>query len=154
VARLERQERELPAKLGGEQGARFRAAVEGIDRQLARERATAHRDLVLSFLGRASHLLGQASTLWKLSLERPKADMDRELGYQERDWRSLEGRVRRAQASMELGSDRAALRVMLREAEALPPGERIEPIDRLLAATGAATPEARIDAFLDRAYAS
>ena len=110
--------------------------------------ATRQRDMVLSWLFRSSPMLGQASTLYRLSLERPKADIDREQGFQERDWSRIGEGVKRAQRTIEPKSDRAGLRYFLAESQKLPADQRIKPLDDLIAKAGG------IDPFLDQLYAN
>jgi len=120
---------------------------------LADERSTRERNLMYRWLFEASPLLSQANQLVRLSQERPKADDDRHEGYQERDWPRIEDGIRRTQRSLDVGSDRAGLHWILEKAVALPADQRIEPLDAALRDTGAAGPEAQIDALLDRLYA-
>ena len=132
---------------------RFEAARAEFDALLADEASTRERDAVVGWLSTASPLLAQATTLVRMSEERPKSDDDREEGYQQRDWPRVEAGVRRAQRSIHAPTDRAGLHWILRKAVALPEDQRIEAIDAALRATGASTPEARLEAFLDALYA-
>jgi hypothetical protein len=108
--------------------------------------ATQQRDTVLGWLFRSSPMLGQASTLYRLSLERPKADLDRNQGFQERDWPRIAEGITRAQKSLEPQSDRAGLRYFILESQKLPDGQRITALDDLIAKNGGA------DKFLDQLY--
>ena len=119
----------------------------------AERRKTEQRDTVLGWLGRSSPMLSQAMTIWRMSEERPKADLDREDGYRDRDLSRYRQGVARAQRSIEPGSDRATLRYALQQAVALPADQRIAALDDALAATGAADGPAQIEALLDRLYA-
>jgi hypothetical protein len=87
-----------------------------------------------------------------MSVERGKEDAERDEGYQARDWPQREGSLRRAERSIEPGSDRAGLRLFLRKAAELPADQRLEAVDAALAATGAATTDQQVDALLDRLY--
>jgi hypothetical protein len=99
-------------------------------------------------------MLAQAVTLHRLALERAKADdLDREEGYQQRDWPRLRQAVERTQRSIEPQSDRAGLRQALLATQSLPADQRIAPLDAALAASGGSADEARVDALLDRLYA-
>ncbi|HUP64735.1 MAG TPA: S46 family peptidase [Thermoanaerobaculia bacterium] len=118
----------------------------------ARERATRERETVLAWLYAASPMLTQADTLYELSRQRAKKDVERDADYQERNWSVIRSRIARAQRTVEPGSDRAGLRNILQQAVALPENQRIEAVDAALAATGKATTEEQIDAFLDGLY--
>jgi hypothetical protein len=117
------------------------------------KQTTRESDTVFSWLFRASSMLSEANTIWRAALERPKADLDRAEGFQERDWRRIREGMRRAQRGFEPASDRAALRYFLVEATKLPAGQRIEAVDKALAATGAGDVSTQIDRFLDGLYA-
>jgi Peptidase S46 len=154
IDRRAAEERELAALVAGDPAAKRRheEALAEIAKWNARLLETRDRDAVLEWLFGASPMLSQANTLWRLSGERPKDDLDRALGYQERDWKRLNAAVKRAQRTIEPGSDRAGLRYFLIEAAKLPKGERIPAIDEALAATGEREPAAAVDRLLDRLY--
>jgi len=97
---------------------------------------------------RSSPMLAQAVTLYRLSLERPKADIDREGGFQQRDWPRIAEGVTRAQKSIEPKSDRAGLRYFLNESQKLPSDQRIKALDEGIARAGGVEP------FLDQLYAN
>ncbi len=133
--------------------ARYRAAVDELNDIFERQQSTRERDTVLYWLYYGSPMLSQANMLYRLSRERAKPDVDREAAYQEREWSKLSSQIDRYQRMIEPGSDRAVMKYLLEEAAALPPSQRIEAIDRALKATGKATIEAQIGAYLDKLYA-
>src|SRR5262249_34010843 len=105
--------------------------------------ATQQRDTVVTWLFRGSPMLTQASSLYRLSLERPKADIDRIQGYQERDWPRISEAMVRAQKQMEPQSDRAGLRYFFLESQKLSATQRITAVDDLVAKNGG------VDKFLN-----
>jgi Peptidase S46 len=116
-----------------------------------RERDTTLFDLLAS----GSALLPAAHTLYELSVERPKKDLDREAEYQERNWSRIREAQDRLQRSYDPAADRALLRYILLEASKLPPGQRIEALDREAGFSTDKTDEEagrKIDALLDRLY--
>jgi hypothetical protein len=118
----------------------------------AAEQKTQQRDTVLGWLYQSSPMLSQASTLHEFSRQRAKKDIDREEGMQERDFPRIKGSVTSAQRSIDVQTDRAGLAFFLKEAAALPADQRIEAVDKALAATGKEGLDAQIDAFLDQLY--
>lgn len=111
--------------------------------------ANQQRDTVLSWIVRSSPMLAQATQLYRLSIERAKTnDLERESGYQQRDWPRVAEAVNRAQKGVEANSDRAGLRYFLNESQKLPAGQRIKPIDEAIAKAGGVEP------FLDQLYAN
>ena len=93
-------------------------------------------------------MLSQAHSIYKLSIERPKSDMDRDQGYQQRDWSRIAEGVSRAQRTIEPKSDRAGLKYFLAESQKLPVDQRIKPVDDAIARAGS------VDALLDQLYAN
>jgi len=127
------------------------AEISRIDRAT---QATRERDAVLNWLYRSSPELGQAHTLYRLSVEKTKKDLDRLPGYQERDLPRIKDGIERQQRVIEPSSDRAGLRYFLNEAAKLPATERIKAVDDALASTGVSGTDAQIEKFLDRLYGS
>jgi hypothetical protein len=132
----------------------FQKTIEGIQELNQRAWATRERDTLLMWLYDASPMLKQADVLYFLSRERAKRDIDRHPGYQQRDWKRLRASIARQQRTIDVDSDRAGLKAFLLEATRLPAGQRIVPLDEVLAATGAATFEVQVEAFLDALYAN
>ncbi|MBP1595939.1 MAG: hypothetical protein H6Q05_1316 [Acidobacteria bacterium] len=117
---------------------------------------TRERNAVMGNLSAASSFLNAVQTLYRLSVQRPKPDLDREAGYQERDWPRIRENQERLQRTMDATVDRVFLRWAMGLAAALPAGQRIEPLDRVAGLkAGMAGPEAgrAIDAFLNKLYA-
>lgn len=147
-------ETEQRATLDATLGAKYDAARAELEKYLAADRATEQRDTVFTWLYTASPMLAQANTLYRLSVEKTKNDLDRADEYTERNRKRLIQGLARTRRSMEPGSDRAGLRLFLLEATKLPGDQRIPPIDEALKATGKSTPDEQIDALLDKLYAS
>ena len=149
VAQRQKREAALAAYIASHpDAAKYSTVMNQMAALQARALATQQRDTVLAWVFRSSPLLAQAQTVYRLSLERPKADLDRENGFQQRDWpRITEGLVR-AQKSIEAQSDRAGLKYFLTEASKLPQDQRIMALDEQVNAGGG------IDAFLDKLYAN
>ncbi|HMC23211.1 MAG TPA: S46 family peptidase, partial [Thermoanaerobaculia bacterium] len=127
---------------------KYAGALDQMNKLQQQELATQQRDTVLQWLLRSSPMLSQSATLYRLSLERPKADIERNQGYQERDWSRIAEGIARAQKSLEPQSDRAGLRYFLLETQKLPATQRITAVDELIAKAGG------VDPFLDQLYAN
>jgi hypothetical protein len=148
------QERHQRAALDATLGASYDKASAELEKLLAEERTTRERDLVFSWLYTSSPMLSQANNLYRLSVEKTRNDLDRADEFTERNRKRLQQTITRNRRSIEPGSDRAGLRMFLLEALKLPADQRIPQVDAALAATGQSTPEAQVDALLDRIYAS
>ncbi len=109
----------------------------------------------MTSLASASTYLSAAQTLYRLSVQRPKADIDREAGFQERDWPRLRDAQDRNQRTMDATADRALLGWALGLAAALPAEQRIAALDQA-AGLRPGMPKAEagkaIDAFLQRLF--
>ena len=118
---------------------------------------TRERDAVLAQLYGASTMLGSARTARLVALERAKKlDVDRELGYQERDFPRIREALERAQRSLDPRLDKALLGYWMRHAAGLAAGERIRELDKLAGLTpgmAKADCDAAIDAYLDKLIA-
>jgi hypothetical protein len=93
--------------------------------------ATRERDLVLGRLG-GGGVLGVASQLYRLSIEREKADADREPGFQQRDLAGIEGGMRQMERRYHPTMDRELTRYWLEQYVRLPKEQRLQPLDAWL----------------------
>jgi hypothetical protein len=122
----------------------------------AESEKTREQTATLTTLTTASTYLGAAQTVYRLAVERPKADMDREAGFQERDWPRIRDGQERMQRTMDATADRALLRWALGLAAALPAQQRILAVDQaagLRPAMPKADADKAIDALLQRLFA-
>lgn len=122
---------------------------------LAADRArTRERDSLLAEVcgGRGS-VMDAAQTVYRLSLERPKYDMDRDPGFQERNWSRLREGQDRLQRSLDVKADRVLMTYTLAEVAKLPAAQRIDVLDQeigLVAGMSEADAGKAISAFLDK----
>jgi len=123
----------------------------------AEARQTRERDAVLAQLFAASTMLSSAHTARLVAVERAKKlDVERELGYQERDFARIREALERAQRSLDPRLDKALLRYWMRHAAGLAAEERIRELDKLVGLTPGmvkADSDAAIDAYLDKLMA-
>lgn len=77
-----------------------------------------------------------ASTALRLADERKKPDLERDPGFQDRDRERIAQRFQAMERTLWLPADRAFLEQFLAEHAALPPEQRIEPLDAWLRAQG------------------
>ncbi len=158
LAQKEKQERELEGWIASD--ARRKAdwgdVLPGLRAIQAEGEKVRDRNQVLSSLYGPSSLLSVASGLYRLSLEKPKKDADRETEFQERNWSRQKEASERMQKTFDPRLDRAFLRYTLLEAAALPAGQRIEAVDAAAGLSPGLPKEdaaKRIDAWLDGLYA-
>jgi hypothetical protein len=94
-------------------------------------RVNRERDLVFGQL-RSTGVLGAATQLYRLSLERAKPDAQREQGYQQRDLATFEGGMRQMERRYVPAMDRQLQAYWLREYTKLPASQRIAAIEKWL----------------------
>lgn len=155
LAKKEKQEEELSAWIAAEPARKieYGDVLPALGRLQAESEKTRERDAAFSGLG--SSLLGASDTIYRLSLERPKKDIDRDPQFQERNWSRIREGMDRLQRSLDLRADRALFRYGLLEAARLPAGQRIEALDKaagLSAGQSEAGSARSLDVFLDRLY--
>ena len=91
---------------------------------------TRERNAALVTLASASSYLSAAESIYRLSTQRPKPDIEREAGFQARDWPRLRESQDRLQRTMDATVDKAMLHWALGMVAALPAEQRIPAIDQ------------------------
>jgi len=146
------QEAQLEAWLkqqGGTDNTALAADIGKLRQQIAADRANRERDLAIGLVSRAQ-LFGTAVRLTHLAKERPKADLDRDAGYQQRDWVRIEGGLKQMDRRYDPGVDQQFMVYGLTRYVALPQAQRLPALDKWL--DGAST-EAAIKAKVAALYA-
>ncbi len=110
------------------------------------QRANRERDLVFGQL-RNTGVLGAATSLYRLSLERAKPDAERESGYQQRDMPAFEGAMRQMERRYHPEMDRGLIGYWLREYLKLPQGQRVAAVDGWLGGNDQAAIDRALDAL-------
>ena len=118
---------------------------------------TRERDALLSdVLGGMGSIMGSALTIYRLSIERPKTDMERDPEFQERNWSRLREAQDRLQRSLDVKADRVLMTYSLAEVAKLPASQRIDLLDHemgLSAGMSEADVGKAIDVFLGKLLA-
>jgi hypothetical protein len=158
LAKKEKQEKELEAWIEADPARRqqFGGVISELRALQAEAEQTRERSAALMTLSTSSSYLSAARTLHRLSLERPKADIDREAGYQQRDWPRIRELQERLQRTIDPTADRALLGWALRLVASLPADQRITAIDDAAGLRpGMSQSEAQtaINAYLDKLFA-
>jgi hypothetical protein len=122
----------------------------------AESEKTREQAATLLTLTTASSYLSAAQTAYRLSVQRPKADMEREAGLQQRDWPRIRDAQDRLQRTMDATADRALLGWAMGLAAALPAEQRIAAVDAaagLKPGMSKADVDKAIDGFLQQLFA-
>jgi hypothetical protein len=126
--------------------------IEQIDALLQEQAKNREKNLIFGKIVGSSTLLSSAVTIARLAEERPKPDLEREAGYQERDWQRIEQAQERAQKNYARVIEQGVLELFLGEAAALPAGQRPVIYVELFGAekADAATIKAKVSELLDK----
>ncbi|MDE3165367.1 MAG: S46 family peptidase, partial [Acidobacteriota bacterium] len=132
LAKKQAQEKELEAWIAAdpERRGKYGDVLPALNALQAESEKTRERSAAMATLSASSSYLGAAESLYRLSVERAKPDIAREAGFQQRDWPRLRDAQERLQRTIDPAVDRALLRWSLGLAAALPPDQRIAPIDQ------------------------
>lgn len=134
LQRKEQQEQALAAWIAGDPARqkKYGDVLPALQALQADGLKTRERNAVLNSLSGASSYLGAAQTLYRLSLQRPKSDLERDAGFQERDWSRIKEGQERLQRTIDPTVDLALLSWAMTKAAALPADQRVEPLDKLV----------------------
>jgi hypothetical protein len=146
------QEAQLEAWLrqqSGVENAALAADIGKLRQQIAADQANRERNLAVSLVRRAQ-LFSTAVRLVHLAKERPKADLERDAGYQQRDWVRIEGGLKQMDRRYDPGVDQQFMVYGLQRYVALPQAQRLPALDAWL---DGANSEAAIKAKVVALYA-
>jgi hypothetical protein len=129
------------------QGARGAVALQAHARLvelLGQTKATRERDMALAMFHNTA-MVGTATQLYRLSIERAKPDAEREAGFQERDLPAIEGGLKQLERRFVPAMDRQLQEYWLNEYLKLPTAQRVPAIDQWLGGNDAAAVKRALD---------
>ena len=138
------------------QGAKGQAALDAHARLLAllqQSQATRERDLALGMFNNTA-MVGTASELYRLAIERAKPDAERESRYQQRDLPAIEGGLRQMERRYVASMDRQLQAYWLEQYLKLPAAQRVAAIDAWLGGNDAAAVKRALDRLAGTALGS
>ncbi len=127
-------------------GAAALAAHAKLEALAEQSRATRERDLVFGQLRRTG-VIGTASSLYRLAIERAKPDAEREQGYQQRDLLAFEGNLKQMDRRYHPAMDRELQAYWLREYVKLPASQRVAAVDTWLGGNDEQAIQRALDKF-------
>jgi hypothetical protein len=142
----QREEAAVLAWLKG-QGAKGQTALDAHAQLLAlleQNKATRERDLTLAMFNNTA-MVGSATQLYRLSIEREKPNAERESGYQERDLPAIEGGLKQLERRYVAAMDRQLQEYWLNEYIKLPAAQRVDAVDAWLGGNDAAAVKRGLD---------
>ena len=138
------------------QGAKGQAALDAHARLLAllqQSQATRERDLALGMFNNTA-MVGTASELYRLAIERAKPDAERESRYQQRDLPAIEGGLRQMERRYVASMDRQLQAYWLDQYLKLPAAQRVAAIDAWLGGNDTAAVKRALDRLAGTALGS
>ena len=111
---------------------------------LEQSKATRDRDLTLALFNNTA-MLGSATQLYRLSIEREKPNAERESGYQERDLPAIEGGLKQLERRYVAAMDRQLQEYWLNEYIKLPADQRVAAVDAWLGGNDASAVKRALD---------
>ena len=146
------QEAQLEAWLkqqGGAENTALAADIGKLRQQIADDQADRERSLDIGLVSRAS-MFSTAVRLVHLAKERPKADLERDAGYQQRDWVRIEGGLKQMERRFDSKVDQQFMVYGLQRYLTLPKAQRLPALDAWL---GEAKTEAQLTQKVAALYA-
>ncbi|MEO6801043.1 MAG: S46 family peptidase, partial [Rhodanobacter sp.] len=131
------------------QNAALVADIGKLRQQIASNQVNRERDLAISLVSRAS-MFSAAVRLTRLAKERPKDDLGRDAGYQQRDWVRIEGGLKQMDRRFDPKVDQQVMAYGLKRYGALPHAQRLSALDAWL---DGATTDAEVTAKVAALYA-
>jgi hypothetical protein len=133
---------------------KYQSALDDLGKLIKEDQSTQERDLFYSYFMSRVSLLSTARTLYRLSQEKQKPDMEREAGYQERDFVRIQERLNRIERTFDPSVDRAVWRQFILNYAKLPADQHVPTFDAWFGIEGNAVNEAKLDGMLDEMYAN
>ncbi len=113
---------------------KYGSSIKELDLLILKSQENKSRDILLSYMGRTT-MVRTAYALYKLAKETQKPDMDRDRGYQERDLNKFRQRMKAINRRYDSEIDKALLYYYTQQYAALPEGQRLKSLDKVLAIT-------------------
>jgi hypothetical protein len=116
---------------GGAENTALAADIGKLRQQIATDQADRERNLDISLINRAS-MFSTAVRLVRLAKQRPKADLERDTGYQQRDWVRIEGGLKQMERRFDPKVDQQLMVYGLQRYVTLPKAQRLPALDAWL----------------------
>ncbi len=157
LAQKEKAESELMAWIGADPARqkKYGDIMPALKALQAEGEKSREMNAVLNTVTGSSTYLASAQTMIRLANQKALKDVERDPGFQERDWSRIKEGQERSQRSLDATADRAFLKWALLMAAALPSEQRIAPLDKMAGLApnqSKADAEKAIEAYLDLLY--
>ncbi|UPG93200.1 S46 family peptidase [Luteibacter aegosomatissinici] len=116
---------------------------------IAQGKDVRERDLLVGLLSSQTQLMRGALNMDRLAVERPKADAERESGYQKRDEELIQSQLKQIQRRYDPKIEKALITSLLTRYQKLPAAQHLAEVDKVFGTT-----PAEVVSALDRIYGS
>lgn len=130
--------------------AQFGTSIDDLNQTIKQQQQYQARDLVMGYLNRTA-LLPTAQSLYRLAHEQQKPDMLRKKGYQQRDMKRFEQKIKRLSRRFDAEVDKEVLLHFIKAYHQLDSSQRIAEFDAFFE-LGEQFNEARLRQLLDKMY--
>jgi hypothetical protein len=128
-------------------GKALRPSIDQAMTLIAQGKDVRERDLLVGLLSTQTQLMRGALSVDRLSIERPKADAERESGYQKRDEELIQSQLKQIQRRYDPRMEKALVTSLMTRYQALPDAQRLPEVDKVFGRT-----PAELASALDRIY--
>ncbi|MET0255563.1 MAG: S46 family peptidase [Luteibacter sp.] len=128
-------------------GKALRPSIDQAMALIAQGKDVRERDLLVGLLSTQTQLMRGALSLDRLSVERSKADAERESGYQQRDEELIQSQLKQIQRRYDPRVEKALVSSLMKRYQALPDAQRLPEVDKVFGRT-----PADLATALDRIY--
>ncbi|MET0618115.1 MAG: S46 family peptidase [Luteibacter sp.] len=128
-------------------GKALRPSIDQAMALIAQGKDVRERDLLVGLLSTQTQLMRGALSLDRLSVERGKADAERESGYQQRDEELIQSQLKQIQRRYDPRVEKALVSSLMTRYQALPDAQRLPEVDKVFGRT-----PADLATALDRIY--
>lgn len=120
---------------------------------VAEDQATQERDFYYGFMAQRSALLGAAKTIYRLAKEKEKPDLERQQGYQERDFDRIEQGQKRLERRYTKSADQTLWQHFIERYAELDANKRVNELDAWFSFEGKAVDSIAVQNKLNSMYA-
>ncbi len=131
---------------------KYATTLETLNALVAEDQATQVRDFYYGFMAQRSALLGSAKTIYRLAKEKEKPDLQRQQGYQERDFDRIKQGQERLERRYTKSADQALWKLFIQRYAKIDPANHVTEFNAWFGINGNDLDESQLSYTLDKMY--
>ena len=131
---------------------KYASTLETLNTLIAETQATQERDFYYGFMAQRSALLGSAQTIYRLAKEKQKPDLQRQQGYQERDFDRIKQGQERLERRYTKTADQALWQLFIQRYAQMDKSNHVAEFDAWFGIEGNALDQSQLTYTLDKMY--